>query len=256
MQDFPSDAPLHVQERMAAQTAQPEARAGVMTWLKRLVLLLIGLFLAAHLYALALKVVPVPGSVLMTQRMVEGQNVRRNMVPLSQISPHMVTAVIAAEDSRFCVHGGVDFEAIQKAMDDNKKGGRRRGGSTITQQTAKNVFLWNGGGYARKGAEAWMALVIDRVWGKRRVMEAYLNIAEFGDGLFGVEAAARVRFGKNAHELTAREAAHLAAILPSPNKWRVDPPGPYVRKRAATLQARMRVVANEGLADCVLQVKR
>jgi len=255
MQDLQTDVPLHVSERRA-KTAQPRRRAGVLTWIKRIIAFLIGIFIAAHLYALLLAVVPVPGSVLMTQRMVEGENVRRNMVPLSKISPHMVTAVIAAEDSKFCEHSGVDFDAVKQAFDENQKGGKRRGGSTITQQTAKNVFLWNGGGYVRKAPEAWMALFIDQFWGKRRVMEAYLNIAEFGDGLFGVEAAARVRFGKNAHELTAREAAHLAAILPSPNKWRVDPPGPYVRKRAGTLQARMRVVANEGLADCVLKVKR
>lgn len=115
------------------------------------------------------------------------------------------------------------------------------------------MFLWNGGGYLRKATEAWFATLIDFVWGKRRVMEAYLNIAEWGDGLFGAEAAARRRFGKSARDLTEREAALLAAVLPSPNKWRVRPAGPYVQRRANTLQARMRTVDADGLAMCVLE---
>ncbi|MCL4128883.1 UNVERIFIED_CONTAM: hypothetical protein GTU68_030832 [Idotea baltica] len=173
------------------------------------------------------------------------------MVAIENISPHLVRAVIAAEDSRFCQHGGVDTKAIRKAIDEHKAGKGLRGASTITQQSAKNVFFWNGGGFLRKAGDAWMATVVDFVWGKRRVMEVYLNVAEWGDGLFGAEAAAQARFGKSAADLTEREAALLAAVLPSPNKWRVDPPGPYVSKRAGTLQARMRVVAGEKLDACV-----
>ena len=160
--------------------------------------------------------------------------------------------MIAAEDAQFCAHEGIDVAAIQKALEERADGQGLRGASTITQQTAKNAFLWNGGGLARKGAEAWFATLIDFAWGKRRVMEHYLNLAEWGDGLFGAEAAAQARFSKSARDLSMREAALLAAVLPSPNKWRVDPPGPYVRKRTGTLQARMRVVAGEGLAVCVL----
>jgi monofunctional biosynthetic peptidoglycan transglycosylase len=174
-------------------------------------------------------------------------------VPIEQISPHLIYAVIAAEDSRFCQHIGIDFDALNVALEDNKSGGRRRGGSTLTQQTAKNVFLWNGGGYARKAVEAWFALYIDTVWSKRRIMEVYLNIAEWGDGIFGAEAAAQARFGKPASDLTPREAALLAAVLPSPNKWRVNPPGSYVQGRASTLQQRARVVSQERLASCVMK---
>jgi monofunctional biosynthetic peptidoglycan transglycosylase len=211
------------------------------------------LFLTFHTYALALKFVGPPGTILMVQRGLAGEDVRRNWVSLDEMSPHLVRAVIAAEDAKFCTHPGIDFEAVQKAAEHNKKSKKRRGGSTVTQQTAKNVFFWNGGGMVRKAGEAWMALLIDKVWGKRRVMEVYLNVAEWGDGLFGAEAAAQARFGKSAKDLTRLEAARLAAVLPSPNKWSADKPGPYVRKRTGTLQARMNVVESEGYAACVLK---
>lgn len=221
-------------------------------WLKWSVRLVAGGFVLLHAYALALIILPVPGTLVMAERAMSGETVRRKPVPLEQISPNLVRAVIAAEDSRFCQHHGVDTEAIDQALEEYRKGEGLRGASTITQQTAKNVFFWNGGGVPRKLGDMWMGTFIDGVWGKRRVMEAYLNVAEWGDGLFGAEAAARARFGKSAADLTEREAALLAAVLPSPNKWRVDPPGPYVSQRAGTLQARMRVVRNEGLAECVL----
>ncbi|MEO1406754.1 MAG: monofunctional biosynthetic peptidoglycan transglycosylase [Pseudomonadota bacterium] len=221
-------------------------------WIRRIFRAILIAFLLVHAYALVLRFVPAVGSILMVQRHIAGETVHRDWKPLHKFSPHLVRAVIAAEDSRFCQHNGIDLEAIDKALDERAKGRSARGASTITQQTAKNIFLWNGGGYARKGAEAWFATLIDFAWGKRRVMEAYLNIAEWGDGIFGAEAAAQKRFGKRASELTMREAALLAAVLPSPNKWRVDPPGPYVRQRTGTLQARMRVVQNEGFAACVL----
>ena len=211
----------------------------------------LGLVLAVHLYALLLRVTPVPGTILMVQRFVEGAEVRRNWRNLERISPHLVQAVIAAEDSRFCAHEGIDLKAIRTALDEHARGERLRGASTLTQQTAKNAFLWNGGWFVRKGVEAWLAVFIDFAWGKPRVMEVYLNIAEWGDGLFGAEAAAQARFGKPASELSRREAALLAAVLPNPHAWRVDPPGPYVRQRAATLEARMRVVAGERLDACV-----
>ena len=212
------------------------------------------LFLLFHLYALVLRLLPVPGTILMTQRAGQGEDVRKDWTSLDKISPHLVLAVIAAEDAKFCEHDGIDWEAIEKAREFNKrnKGERRRGGSTISQQTAKNVFFWNGGGMPRKAGEAWMTYVIETVWGKRRIMEVYLNVAEWGDGLFGAEAAAQARFGKSAADLSPLEAARLAAVLPSPNKWSADKPGPYVRKRTGSIQSRMRVVANEGYAACVL----
>ena len=212
---------------------------------------LIGI-IAVNVYALSLAVFPSPGSILMIQRGFSGADVRRDWTPLQEISPLLVYAVIAAEDSNFCNHDGIDTDAIRKALDERAKGQGLRGASTISQQTAKNAFLWNGGGLTRKAIEAWFATLIDFTWGKRRVIEQYLNLAEWGDGLFGAQAASQARFGKSAGDLTAREAALLAAVLPSPNKWRVDPPGPYVRGRTRTLQARMQVVKNEGLAACVL----
>ncbi len=233
-----------------------DSKGPVRKWLGRLVKLLAGLFVAFHLYALLLKFVPVPGTILMAQRAIGGENLRRDITPLEDISPYLVSAVIAAEDTRFCEHHGVDPEAIEKAIDEYQRGRKARGASTITQQTAKNVFFWNGGGAPRKAGDMWMATFIDYTWGKRRVMETYLNVAEWGDGIFGAEAAAQARFGKPASKLTEREAALLAAVLPSPNKWRVDPPGPYVSKRAGTLQARMRVVRNQGLDACVFGEKR
>lgn len=211
----------------------------------------VGIFLGFHVYAFALKFVPVPGTVLMMQRAMGGEDIRRKWTPLEDMSPFIVDAVIGGEDGRFCEHKGIDFDAIEQALEDNQDGGRRRGGSTITQQTAKNVFFWNGGGYTRKAGEAWMASFIDFVWGKRRTMEVYLNVAEWGDGIFGVEAAAQARFGKPASSLTPQESALLSAVLPSPNKWRLDPPGPYVQGRARTLRQRMRVVRDSRYNACV-----
>ena len=194
-----------------------------------------------------------PGTLTMAARSLGGAAIDRRWTPLDQISPHLIRAVIAAEDARFCLHGGIDFEAIDKAVEEAGRGGRLRGASTISQQTAKNAFFWNGGGWARKGGEAWMTLVIETLWPKERIIEVYLNVAEWGDGLFGAEAAAQKRFGKSARDLTAREAALLAAVLPNPHKWRVDPPGPYVRGRAATLRARMDQVRRDGLDSCVIR---
>jgi len=228
----------------------------VRVWLGRLVKLAASLFVAVHLYAAALIFLPVPGTILMVQRAAGGETIRRDITPLEDISPHLVSAVIAAEDTRYCEHHGIDPDAIEKAIDEYQRGQKARGASTITQQTAKNVFFWNGGGAPRKAGDMWMATFIDHAWGKRRVMEVYLNVAEWGDGIFGAEAAAQARFGKSAVALTEREAALLAAVLPSPNKWRVDPPGPYVSSRAGTLQARMRVVRNQGLDACVFGDKR
>lgn len=205
-------------------------------------------FIGAALY----RVLPPPGTFVMLDRSLNGATIRQDWTPLENISPHLVRAVIAAEDSRFCLHAGVDVDAIKEAVEHNRKSAKRRGGSTISQQTAKNLFLWNGGGYVRKGLEAWFTLVAETIWGKRRTMELYLNVAEWGDGLFGAEAAARGRFGKSAKDLTKQEAALLAAVLPSPNKWRAVNPGPYVRGRAATIRKRMEIVRREGLDRCVL----
>ncbi|HBS31805.1 MAG TPA: monofunctional biosynthetic peptidoglycan transglycosylase [Parvularcula sp.] len=213
-------------------------------------IVIIGLspFVGAAVYRFAAP----PGTWIMVGASLGGQTVKHEWAPLEAINPHLVRAVIAAEDSRYCQHAGIDMEAVKEAAEHNRKSGKRRGGSTISQQTAKNVFLWNGGGYVRKGLEAWFTLVSETIWGKRRTMELYLNVAEWGDGLFGAEAAAQGRFGKSAKDLTKQEAALLAAVLPSPNKWRAVNPGPYVRGRAATIRKRMDIVRREGLDRCVL----
>lgn len=205
-------------------------------------------FVGAVIY----RVAPPPGTWIMLARGLDGVEVRQDWAPLEEINPHLVRAVIAAEDSRYCLHAGIDVEAVKEAAEHNRKNGKRRGGSTISQQTAKNLFLWNGGGYVRKGLEAWFTLVSETIWGKRRTMELYLNVAEWGDGYFGAEAAAQGRFGKSAKDLTKQEAALLAAVLPSPNKWRAVNAGPYVRGRAATIRKRMDIVRRDGLDRCVL----
>jgi len=197
-----------------------------------------------------------PSTVLMMQRAAEGQTIRHYPVPLNRMSPHIVRAVIAAEDANFCSHDGFDIEAIQDAMESNAQGGRTRGASTVTQQAAKNLFLWPDRSWLRKGLETYFTALIEFMWPKRRIMEAYLNAAEWGDGNFGVEAAARARFGVSAADLTPLQAARLAAVLPSPNRWRADRPGPYVRRRTATIVQRAAVVRNEGLAGCVLLLDR
>lgn len=212
---------------------------------------ILALAFAVHFYALWTGLLQPPVTLNMMGTAFSGTALKRDTVPLEKISPNLVYAVIAAEDSKFCQHDGIDMAAIQKAIDERKAGGKLRGASTISQQTAKNVFLWNGGGFVRKAAEAWMTLVIETGWDKRRIMEVYLNVAEWGDGIYGAEAAAQNRFGKPASELSTREAALLASVLPSPNKWRVDPPGNYVAGRASTIQQRMNVVRNDGLASCV-----
>lgn len=209
------------------------------------------------LWVLIYGIVEAPGTLLMAQRAAQGEEIRRIAVPLSRVSPHLVRAVIAAEDARFCAHQGFDVEAIQKAVKYNeraeKRGStKRRGASTISQQTAKNLFLWPQRSWIRKGLEVYFTALIELIWPKRRIMEAYLNAAEWGDGIFGAEAAARARFGKSASKLTPREAARLAAVLPSPNKWNPVRPGRYVARRSGAIQANMGIVRSEGLASCVL----
>jgi monofunctional biosynthetic peptidoglycan transglycosylase len=196
--------------------------------------------------------VPPPITILMVQRMFEGKGLERDWVPMRQISPHLVRAVIAAEDARFCEHKGFDFEAIEKAFEANQRGGKLRGGSTISQQTAKNVFLWPGRDWVRKGLETGFTALIEVGWGKRRIMEVYLNSIEWGPGVYGAEAAARKNFGIPASKLTPQQAARLAAILPKPLAWKAAKPGPYMKRRAGAISRNARVVRNEGLTACVL----
>ncbi len=228
-------------------TKQPRTRKHrpILTVVAILVVLVLG-SVAIH------RLVPPPLTFLMVTRAVEGEGLSYRWKPLDDISPRLVEAVIAAEDARFCSHRGFDLEAIEKALRTNEKGGRLRGGSTISQQTAKNVFLWPGRDWVRKGFEAGYTVLIETLWGKRRVMEVYLNVAEWAPGVYGAEAAARHWFGKSAADLSPREAARLAAILPSPRRYDAASPGPYIRRRAARVQAAMGTVRADGLAACVL----
>ena len=158
---------------------------------------------------------------------------------MAEISPWMPLAVVASEDQRFPYHSGVDFEAIRKAVSEYKAGEGLRGASTITQQTAKNLFLWNGRSFVRKALEAVLALGIDGLWPKERVLEVYLNIAEFGPGIYGVEAASEIYFGKPARKLSQTQAARLAAVLPNPKVLSVTAPTAYVQERVAWIQQQM-----------------
>lgn len=167
---------------------------------------------------------------------------RYDWVPFERISANAAVAVIASEDQVFAEHFGFDLAMIRKAVDHNAKGRRVRGASTITQQVAKNLFLWSGRSYLRKGLEAWFTVWIEILWPKSRILEVYLNVAEFGRGTYGVEAAARRFFDKPAARLTRREAARLAAVLPSPRRLRADRPSAYVQRRTEAIQRQMSAI--------------
>ena len=207
----------------------------------------LGGFLALNvILVLTFRFVPVPVSGLMIQRRVEAwgsdrpYQSRHTWVPLEEISPSLGAAVIAAEDQNFADHFGFDWQAIEKAVQHNEKSRRKRGASTVSQQTAKNLFLWNSRSWTRKGLEAWFTLLIEVGWSKKRILEVYLNIVEFGDGVYGAEAAARTTFGKSAKRLTPSEAALLAAVLPNPRKFHAAAPSEYIRGRQAWILNQMR----------------
>ena len=213
-----------------------------------IIVFFIGPIVAVAVY----RFVPPPLTYLMVQRLAEGKGLERHWVPMREISPSLVRAVLAAEDARFCEHHGFDFDAIEKAMAANQSGKKLRGGSTISQQTAKNVFLWPGRDWVRKGLETWFTALIEVGWGKRRILEVYLNTIEWGPGVYGAEAAAQNNFGVPASRLTIAQAARLAAIVPKPLAWKAAKPGPYMQRRAGKITRNARVVRSEGLTSCVL----
>jgi len=190
---------------------------------------------------LLFKFVPVPFTPLMGIRALEHNSAGKDMicshewVPIDEISLNLQKAVIASEDGRFLEHSGFDFEAMQKAFKNNSKGKKLKGGSTISQQTAKNVFLWQGRSYVRKGLEAYYTVLIELVWGKKRIMEVYLNSIEMGDGVYGAEAAAKHWYRKDASSLTRYEAAGIAAILPSPRRYKASNSSSYINRRKAKI---------------------
>ena len=220
-----------------------------MRWVIRFLLkALIGFLSLSLALVLVFRFIPVPVTATM---LMDSNGITKDWTALSNIDRTMVRAVIAAEDGKFCSHEGFDREAIEDALENNRQGGRIRGGSTISQQTAKNVFLWQGGGYVRKGFEAWFTVLIEQIWGKRRIMEVYLNVAETGLGTYGMEAGAQRYFGKSAAALPPLEAARLAAESPQPKQGAARNPGGWLARHGNTISARIGSVARDGLDSCV-----
>jgi monofunctional biosynthetic peptidoglycan transglycosylase len=220
----------------------------IVGWTVRIILAFI---LISLLWVLAYRFINPPITPNMVVDIISGRGATREWMPITQIDRDMVRAAIAAEDDKFCSHHGFDWDAIQDAAKRNASGGRIRGGSTISQQTAKNAFLWNGGGYARKGVEAWFTFLMEQMYPKRRIMELYLNLAETGIGTYGVNAGAERYFGHDASAMTATEAARLAAILPLPKKRGAIAPQGFTRRYGNTIAARIGSVARDGLDACV-----
>ncbi|TWP31131.1 monofunctional biosynthetic peptidoglycan transglycosylase [Apibacter muscae] len=208
-------------------------------WVKRII---IGFFVSSIIVVIVYKWIPVPFTELMIERYIfNASSIKKKWVPIEKISNTIQLAVVSSEDQNFIKHNGFDFEEIKKILE--KEGEPKRGGSTISQQTAKNVFLWNGRNFIRKGLEAYFTCLIEFIWGKERIMEVYLNVAEFGDGVYGVEEASQKYFHKSAKNLTKPEAATLAALLPNPRRYGKNINGNYVQKRKKWI---LRQMANLG----------
>ena len=208
-------------------------------------------FIVSIVSVIIFRWVPVPATPLMLIRVVEqiedgkGITMEHDWVPLKDISPKLQLAVVCSEDQNYLKHFGFDMGAIKKAMAENEEGKRLRGGSTITQQTAKNVFLWQGRSYLRKGLEAWFTLLIEVFWSKERIMEVYLNSIEMGNGIYGAEAASQHWFNKSAKKITKDEAAAIAAILPNPLRLKANPASSYVSNRKGWIKQQMNFWGNQ-----------
>ncbi len=219
---------------------------------------LLFLFLFLVITSIALVVIfrflPIPSSSFMVQKRVantlngEFSQIEYDWVSYDNISKSIKLAVIGAEDQKFFDHFGFDFESISKALDRNKKSKRIRGASTITQQTAKNMFLWSGKSFVRKGLEVYFTLLLEIFWSKERILEVYLNMAEFGENVYGVQAASKKYFKRNANQLNYGNASRLAAVLPNPKRFRVNSPSAYSQRRAVWIQRQMRQLG-EGILD-------
>lgn len=210
--------------------------------------LLLTLFIITILWVAVYAFVPVPGTPLMLARYFgEDVPINHTWTPLEEITPDMQLAVIAAEDNRFVLHNGFDWEEIEKARKEAEKGKKLRGASTISQQTAKNVFLWHGRSWVRKGLEAYFTTLIEFMWGKERIMEVYLNSIETGEGLYGIHAVAEANFGKKPGELTREECALIAATLPNPRRYSSKKPGKYIQKRKRAIMKNMNYIQRNNL---------
>ena len=200
---------------------------------------------------LIFRALPVPATPQMLLSWLAGNGAHYHWVDTNRIAPALARAVIASEDQKFCFHHGFDWGSIDSAMQTYQGGGRLRGASTISQQTARSLFLLPVRSWIRKGLEAWLTVLEEALWPKRRILAVYLNVVDWGHGNFGAEAAARDYFHRPAASLSQRQAARLAAILPDPDEWRAAKPGPYVARRAALIVGRMGVVRRDGLDSCV-----
>lgn len=221
---------------MTKRKKKPSRCRRLIGWVLKTVAALVAISI---LLTLLLRWIAPPTSAFMARQRISGVSVDYRWVPLDQISPYAALAVISSEDQNFFEHRGVDFKAIGDAIEDNRSRSRPRGASTITQQVAKNLFLWPGRSYLRKGIEIYFTLVLESLWTKQRILEVYLNIAEMGQGVFGVEAAGQRFFGKPAIRLSRREAATLAAVLPGPTRMFADRPSGYVRMRTRQILKQM-----------------
>jgi len=222
-------------------------------WLRWLIALPFLFLLASVLQVAALRFVDPPFSAFMMIRQLEawgsgdfGFRIAHDWRDLEEMSSNVPVALVASEDQNFAEHFGFDLKAIEKARKNNARGRKVRGGSTISQQTAKNLFLWSGRSWVRKGVEAWYTLLIESMWSKHRIIEMYANFAEFGDGVYGAQAAARTYYRKDARQLGAAEAARMAAVLPNPKRYSISRPGPYVQRRAGAIQRQMRSIGGNG----------
>ena len=211
------------------------------------------LFVIQLAYVILLRWVNPPLTFTQVGNWLEGHGLRRDYVAGNEISPHLKLAVIAAEDQLFAEHNGFDWGSIQKAMQYNKKKKRVRGASTISQQTAKNVFLWQGRSWLRKGLEVYFTFMIELLWSKERILEVYLNVIEMGVGTFGAEAAAQRYFHKPAARLTRMEAARIAACLPNPKKYKVNPASPYITRRGNWIVGQMNNLHGDEAVSALLK---
>jgi len=235
--------------RPAAAKSPPRRGLGRTLW--SILLIVVILVLALPIIVVATyRLVQPPVTPLMLLRAAAGAPIRYRSVSLAHISPWLARAVIASEDARFCTHHGFDYEEIGAALERFRAGGKLRGASTISQQTAKNILLWPGGGLLRKGIEAYVTELLELGWPKSRILEVYLNVVEWGDGVYGAEQAAQTHFHKPAAALTRREAALLAAILPNPRILSAERPTRYIEERVAAIEARMSQVEVPSTASC------
>lgn len=220
--------------------------------LHRVAKILLWFAVGSFVLVLVLRWVPPPGTALMIERKVESWvdgepiDLQRTWQPWNKISDNLKIAVIAGEDQKFAEHWGFDINAIQAAILHNERGGSIRGASTLSQQVAKNLFLWSGRSYPRKALEAWFTVLIELLWSKERILEVYLNSVEWDEGVFGAQAAAQHHFGINASALSMQQASYLAAVLPNPRQWSASHPSSYVSRRAGWIRQQMRQLGGDG----------